>query len=257
MNPSITIKLVPQNLADEARALLPGEGWRREVEVDATALRRWLDSFAALPPLETEEVDAALHLTCRTDRLVVKRFGGRLGTEKNHTFVAATVDEIMVVAMAEQSPGVESPESGALDPAISPAVKAKGRTQRWLLAGLLAVLAGLSWWRLLPETPEGVEWLDRTAEGQSILARAAGRYDSDNERIVLDSTANLTASAETGEQTLQTTVRSGRRAGTPVLVTEAAVIFELANDGTLHLGEIVYRRRSEGPTAPGRSAGGP
>jgi hypothetical protein len=252
MNPSFTVKLVPQNLADDALALAPGEGWRREVEVDATALRRWLGNFAALPPLETEEADAGMILTNRADRMVVKRVGGHLGTEMNRTFVAATVDEIMSLAFTERPHGTEAAESAAVDSAISPAAQAKGRAQSWLLAGLLAVLAGLVWWSLIPETPEGVEWLDRTTEGQAILARAAGRYASVNERLVLDSAANLSASDEAGEQTLQTTVRVGRRAGTPVVVTEAGVLFELASDGTLHLGEIVYHRGAEGPTAPGR-----
>lgn len=250
MNPSVTIKLVPQNLADEAQALLPGEGWRREIEVDAPTLRRWLDNFAALPPLETEEAKAGLQLTRPTGRFVVKLLGGRLGTEQNATFVPATVDEIMAAAFAERRRGAEATEADALDPAISPALKAKGRAQRRLLVGLLAVLAGLIWWSLLPETPEGVEWLDQNSEARAILARAAGRYASDNERIVIDSAANLTASNEAGEQTLQTTVRVGRRAGLPVLVTEAGVLFELANDGTLHLREVLYRRGAEGPTAP-------
>ena len=181
---------------------------------------------------------------------MVKRVGGRLGTEKNHTFVAATVDEIMMGAFAEPSLGAESTGSEAPDPAISPAVKARGRVQRWLLARLLAMLAGLSWWSLLPETPDGVEWLGRTAEGQAMLARAAGRYASANERIVLDSAATLTATNETGEQTLQTTVRIGHRAGIRVLVTEAGVPFELADDGTLRLGDVIYRRGAGTAIAP-------
>jgi hypothetical protein len=241
MSAPTIIKIIAENVTGEARALAPGEGRRREVEIGETALRTWLDNFSALPALEAEDVDARLHVTVPARRIVVRRAGGRLGAEEGDTFVAATVDEILAQLMAASFAG-----GGMTDEAISEVLapsRSRGRLQAALLAGLLAILAVCWWWSLRPETPNGVEWIGDASERQTILAQAAGNYASDNERLTLDaSSAQLIANNEAGAETLRTTVRVGRRGGANVLVTEAGVLLELIAGNQLRIDAIDYRR---------------
>lgn len=239
------IKLIAENLTDEARALAPAEGRRRPVEVDAAGLRIWLDNYAALPALDTEDAEARLYLTVPGRRLVVRRAGGRLGAEEGDTFVAATVEEIVTQLLAvswSTGAGKEEPAPEVLLP-LPPRARARG--QGWLLTGLIAICAAVWWWSFLPENPEGVEWIG-DAERGAILTRAAGNYTSDDERLKLDASAQLTAMNVAGEETLRTTVRVGRRAGAVLLVTESGVLLEIMPDGHLRLDTSDYRRLPAG-----------
>lgn len=242
MSATTVIKLSADHLAAEARALAPGDGRSREIEIDAIALRTWLENFAALPALETEDADARLYIAVPSRRLVVRRAGGRLGTEEGGTFVAATVDEIVgqLLAGTPRSTGaVEAPASELLPPPP----KARVRAQAGLLVGLIVVLVGAWWWALQPELPAGVEWIGDGPERQSILGQAAGSYASDNERLSIDAaSARLIAINEDGEETLRTTVRVGRRAGVAVLATEAGVLLEITAVDKLRIDAIDYKR---------------
>lgn len=254
MNASPPIRIAAQNVADEARAIAPGEGRRQPVEVDATALRAWLDNFSSLPPLEAEDADAQLHLSAGAQRLAVRWLGGRLGSEKSGTFVAATPGEIVADLLASARAGEKSiaPETapasapvavGAESEAEPPArPRAHAGARMALLAALLAIFAALCWWHFRPEIPEGVAWIENATERDAILARAAGRYASDNERLTLDAKALLTAANEKGLPTLSTTVRVGRRGPATVFVTAGGVVLELAANGILRIDATDYRR---------------
>jgi hypothetical protein len=244
------IKVIAQNLGDEARALDPHGGQRRAVELDEAALRVWLGHFAALPPLDAEDVDARLHLALPAGRLTVRWVGNRLGSELNGNFLAATADDIVAqVFPPAPSAGVESVPAVAgvvvTETDAPSAVPVKRRlsplAQAGLLAALLAILAFNAWWFLRPATPEETEWIENTAERQAVLQRAAGSYASANERLDLDAAARLTATNEQGVRTLGTSVRAGRRRAATVLVTEAGVVIELVASGGLRIGGIDYR----------------
>lgn len=47
----------------------------------------------------------------------------------------------------------------------------------------------------------------------------------------------------TGEETLQSPLRVGRRAGVTVLVTEGGAVLEVQGDGSLRIGDSPYERR--------------
>lgn len=234
------VRIVAENLTDEARVIAPAEGRRREVEVETGVVRRWLENFSALPALDAEDAGARLHLSTPAHRLVVRWTGGHLGTDERGTFVAATVEEILANLLAGPEPVAARGE--VVDSETPAPARRKPRAQGWLLAGLLLVFVPLAWWSLQSETPDGVEWVRDGAEGQAILAQTAGGYASDNERITLTAAASLVANNGEGQETLRTSVRVGRRAGLPVLVTETGVVLEVMADGTLRLGESVYRR---------------
>ena len=249
MSAPTVIRIVAQNLADEARALSPGEGRHREIEVDEAGLRSWLDNFAALPALEAEEADARLYLSVAASRVEVRWFGGHLGSEIGGTFLPATVNEIIgqalsIPAAAEPEPATGTPSQEPTPPTSRPG---RRRANGPMLAGLLAIFAVIIWWNTRPEMPEGTELIDSASERQAILDKAAGRYASDNERLSLDAAAGrLTATNGSGEQTLSTALRVGRKAGVPVLVTESGVVLEVAANGQLRLGAVDYRRLPSG-----------
>jgi hypothetical protein len=245
MSAPTVIKLCADNVTDGARALAPGEGRRRELEIDAAALRVWLDHFAALPALEAEEAEARLHLAVPARRLVVRRAGGRLGAELGGTFVAATAEDIVAQLLAP------APNAGsAADvpvPDQPPPPKGRGRAQAWLLAALIAILAGSWSWALRSETPEGVAWIGEATERRAILRQAAGSYASEDERLSLDAAALLIATNDAGEETLRTTVRVGRRAGVAVLVAENGVLLEITPAGRIRIDSTDYQRVAAGP----------
>ena len=241
MSAAIIIKVIAENVSEEARALTPGDGRRRPVEIDVAALHSWLGNFAALPVLEAEEAEARLHLDAPARRLVVRWAGGRLGVDERDAFVVATVDEI-VTRLVTVTPPADAGSAEATSEA-TPQSRSRVQAQVWLLAGLLAVFAAVCWWVLAPETPEGVEWIGDAAERQTILTQADGKYASDNERLSLKgATAQLTATNTEGVETLHTTVRVGRRAGTTVLVTEGGVILQIAGSGQMRIDSTDYRR---------------
>lgn len=249
MSTPAVIRIVAQNLADEARALSPGEGRHREIEVDEAGLRTWLDNFAALSALDAEEADARLYLSVAATRVEVRWFGGHLGSEIGGTFLPATVNEIIGQALSTPAAAEPVPVTGAqtTQPPMPTSRPSRRRANGPMLAGLLAIFAVIIWWNTRPEMPEGTELIDSAAERQAILDKAAGRYASDNERLRIDAAAGrLKATNETGEQTLSTTLRVGRRAGVPVLVTEAGVVLEVAANGELRLGAANYRRLPSG-----------
>ncbi len=241
MSVPTAIKLIAENLSDEARALAPGEG-RRTVEVDAVGLRTWLDHFAALPAFETEEAEARLQLTVASRRLVVRWAGTRLGAEEGGNFVAATPEEIVALLLAPKAPAGEvAPAEVAPEETL--ASRQRARARGWLLVGLVVIFAGLCWWTTRPEVPDGVEWIDDSVERQTILSAAAGSYASEDEKLELEAAAGrLTAADAGGNETLRTTVRVGRRDGTNVLVTEAGVVLELVAEGRVKINGIEYRR---------------
>lgn len=250
MNAPPIIRIVAQNVTDEARALAPGCGRRREVQVDENALRTWLDHFAGLSGFDAEDADARLYLTVPGRRVEVRWFGGKLGSEIGGTFLPATVDEIMGQTIPTSAP--TAPVAVASEPELpaqTPPTRrpGNGRTQGVLLVGLLAAIAVINWWNFRPKTPEGTEWIENAAERQAILQKADGKYASENEGLSLDAAARrLTGTDETGAQTLNTVLRVGRRAGVPVLVTEGGLVLEIAATGHLQLGAIVYRRLPAG-----------
>jgi hypothetical protein len=250
VSPPARIKVIAQNLGDEARALDAHSGQRRAVELDEAALRAWLERFAALPPLDAEDADARLHLALPAGRLTVRWIGRRLGSEVNGNFLAATTDEIAAqvfppaaIAEAAATPAVVSVVvTDGETPAAVPAKRRLGmRAQAGLLGALLAVLAFNAWWFLRLPPPDDTEWIESSSERQAILQRVAGSYASANERLVLDATARLTATDEQGVQTLATPVRPGRRRAATVLVTEAGVVIELTATAGLRVGGIDYR----------------
>jgi len=241
MSAPIVIKVIAENVTEEARVLAPGNGRRRPVEIEEPELRRWLENFAALPALDAEEAEARLHLDVSARRLVVRWTGGRLGVDERDAFVAATVDEIVARLRAETPRTDAGPAEAMAD--ATPQSRSRVQAQVWLLAGLLAVFAAVCWWMLAPEKPEGVEWIGDAAERQTILTQADGKYASDNERLSLDgAAAQLTATNTEGVETLHTTVRVGRRAGTTVLVTEGGAILEIAASGQIRIDSTDYRR---------------
>jgi len=253
MSAPIAIKIIAENLTDQALALASGDGRRQPVEIDLVGLRSWLDNFAALPALDLEDADARLHLVLPARRLVVRRAGGRLGSEEADTFVAGTVDEIVALVVATPPPTGITANGVSLD--VSPDVgldavqseRSRTPAQAWLLGGLLMGFALICWWTLPPEKPDGVEWIGNAVERQAVLTRAAGSYIGDDERLALDAgAARLTATNNAGEETLRTTVRVGRRGGIAVLVAENGVILEIMNNGQLRLDGTSYRRVPSG-----------
>lgn len=250
MSAPAVIKVIAQNLGDEARALDAHAGQRRAVELDEAALRLWLGHFAALPPLDAEDADARLHLALPAGRLTVRWIGRRLGSEVNGNFLAATADEIA----AQVFPPAAAGDAGAAPAVVAVAVtdteappstppkrRLSARAQAGLLGVMLGALALNAWWFLRAAPPADTEWIEHAGERQVILQRAAGSYASANERLVLDAAARLTATDEQGVQTLGTSVRAGRRRAATVLVTEAGVVIELVAGGGLRVGQIDYR----------------
>lgn len=255
MTSPLLTRIVTENLADEARAIAPHEGRHHAVEVDEAALHIWLRNFSALPALEAEDACAQLHLVHGPHQLLVRWVGGRLGSERAGTFVAATSDEIAsdfltsTHAHEKSSADLASPERTVGSDA-EPAPRSRQETgpgsKLAILAGLVALLAVGCWWNLCPETPEGIIWVENATERDTILGRAAGRYTSENERLTLDLKAQLAAANEKGVPTLNTTVRVGRRGNTTVFVTAAGVVIELAASGNLRIASTDYRRLTTG-----------
>ena len=243
MNAPHGIKLIAENLAEEACALAPGGGWCRPIEIDAAGLRTWLDNFAALPALETEEANACLHLSVPGHRLVVRWIGGRLGTDVYGTFAAATIAEIEAQLLGAIPPSAGSPLAASAAPERTPPASARVRAQTCLLTGLLALFAVEGWWLAQPETIDGVEWITNANERQAVLDAAAGGHASDDEKLHLDAaTARLTATNPEGEQTLSTMVRVGRQTGGTVLATESGVLLHVVGNGQLRVNATNYRR---------------
>lgn len=247
MSAPLVIKVIARNLTEEGRVLAPGHGWSRPVETDATGLRAWLEHYSAQPAFETEEADARLLVTVCGRQLIVRRAGGQLGTEEHATFVAGTVDEIEAFLLSAQSSGASAVADEEAASVELPLGRDRVRVQRWVLAALLTILVAVGWWTSRPEMPAGVEWIGDAAESRSILNSAAGTYASDNEKLVLEAGAGrLTATNPEGQETLNLTVRVGRRAGVPVLVTEMGVVLELPAKNHLRINETDYARVSAG-----------
>lgn len=241
MSAPATASIILENLAAGALAVAPGDGRRPAVETDVDGVRRALEAFAALPARETEEADACLHLATPAHRLVVRHASGRLIAEEGGAFTATTVEEIVARLLSPATATDAAPDEAG--PETSPSDVSHPRRKVWALAALLAVLPLVWWGTAQPETPEGVEWVQNAGERQTILASARGSYDSDDERLSIDdATSRLVVAAKTGEEMLRTSLRVGRRDGTPVLVTEAGVPLEIAADQTLRVGAAVYHR---------------
>ncbi len=255
MNTALPIRIVAENLTGEAVALAPHEGRSHAVEINEAALRLWLRNYAALPALEAEDIGAQLHLALGARQLLVRWVGGRLGSDRAGTFVAATPDAIvsdfLPPAHAPETPiaGLADyePSIGSQAESTAPSRQETGpRSKLAVLAALVALLAVGCWWNLRPETPDGVTWIENATERDTILGRAAGRYTSENERLTLDLKAQLAAANEQGAPTLNTTVRVGRRGDTTVFVTAAGVVIELAASGNLRIASTDYRRLATG-----------
>lgn len=249
MNPAAPIRIVAENVIEEARALDAHGGRQHAIEANEETLRVWLSHFAALPALEAEEAGARLHLAHGSEHLLVRWAGGRLGSEKAGTFVAASAEAIVAELLARPSKAggsfrIDVPASEA-DEAETPAARARARARLVALAALVVVFLGICAWHLRPTTPEGIVWIENPTERDAVLSAAAGRYTSDTERIQLDAKAGLSATSERGLPLLSTTVRAGRRGNASVLVTAGGVIVELAGDG-LRIGGTGYRRVAAG-----------
>ena len=259
MKPALPIRLAAENVTAAALALAPREGRRQAVDLDETALRTWLKNFSALPALEAEDIGAQLHLAQGAHQLAVRWMGGRLGSEKSGTFVAATPDEILTdllaPARAHENPiAIETARPRALPgsahdgsvAAPAPRAGTSPGAKLAILAALLAILAAVGWWNFRPATPEGVIWIESATERDAILSRTAGRYASDHERLTLDAKAQLTATNEKDAPLLSTSVRVGRRGTTTVFVTAAGVVIELSASGNLRIAATDYRRVAAG-----------
>lgn len=255
MNRALPIRLAAENVTADALALAPREGRRQAVDLDHAALRTWLKNFSALPALEAEDIGAQLHLTQGAHQLAVRWMGGRLGSEKSGTFVAATPDEILTdllaPARAHENPiAIEAARPRDVPgPAHDGSVAApapRAGTKLAILAALLAILAAVGWWNFRPATPEGVTWIESVTERDAILGRTAGRYASDHERLTLDAKAQLTATNEKDAPILSISVRVGRRGSTTVFVTAAGVVIELSASGNLRIAATEYRRLDAG-----------
>jgi hypothetical protein len=245
MSAPVVVKVIARNLADDGRILAPGGGWSRPIETDAAGLQTWLQHFAALPGFETEEADARLIVTVRGRQLIVRRAGGRLGTEEHGTFVAGNLEEIQALFLTAQSPAASATAPEEAAPIELPRKRARDRVQQWVLAGLLTILVAVGWWTSRPETPEGVEWIGNADEVRVILNSAGGTYATDDEKLVLDAaTGRLKATNPEGQETLDVTVRVGRRAGIPVLVTTTGVVLEVPANNRLRIDATDYARVS-------------
>jgi hypothetical protein len=241
MSAPATVSIILENLAPGALDVAPGDGRRPAIETDTEGVRAFLEAFAALPAVATEEADARIRLATPAHRLVVRHAGGRLIVEEADSFVATTVDEIVVRLFAPVAGKDLMADEAAPEP--SPSGLPRRRRKVWVLTGLLVVLP-LVWWSTMnPETPDGVDWVQNAGERQAIFANANGQYASDDERLNVDgATAGLVVAAKTGEETLRTTLRVGRRAGVTVLVTKAGVLIEITADDRLSIGDAVYHR---------------
>jgi len=256
MSTSGTFKISLENLADGARAPEPGRGRRAAVESDGPGLRTVIEAFAALPALEAEDAGARILVSISDRRIVVRSAGGRLIVEEGGSFAGATVDEIMErlssaapASAAGASAGTSASARGSSGMSAEagseplPASSGSGRGRIWVFAALLVLFPVIWWASTRPATPDGVEWEGTQDARQAILGAAAAHYASSDEQLMVDAPASrLVVSDKLGNETLATSLRVGRRAGIPVLVTEAGVVLEVGSDGSLRLNGETYQR---------------